>query len=113
MKYILKLSVFIFLTIGSVACSSTPLAEKPDVQTRLKLSDAGTVLRQTCGSYGCDDTLRSRCNGSDFRILNQDTRNKYNSKKNEVTGGFDTSRTESVNVVFKCVENSDSPIETK
>ncbi len=113
MKTIFKSSVFIFAAMGVIACSSTPLAEKPDVQAPLKLSDAGTVLRQTCGSYGCDDTLRSRCNGSDFRILNQDSSSKYNSKKNEVTGGFDTSRSESVNVIFKCVGNTSTSVDTK
>lgn len=108
MKTILKLNVFAFLATGLMACSSTSLTDKPMVQAPLKLSEAGTALRQTCGSYGCDDTLRSRCNGSDFRILNQNTRNKHNSKKNYTTGNWENSRTETVDIVFKCLSSEES-----
>lgn len=108
-----KLSIlFVSITITLVtACSSTPMAEKPDMQAPLKLSEANETMTHNCGSYGCDDQLRDRCEGSDFRILSQDTANKYSSRKNNVTGGFVNSRTESVNIVFKCLPESFSALE--
>ena len=105
---ILPLSIIVTLV---TACSTTPIDEKPNMQSPLKLSEANETMNHSCGSYGCDDQLRERCEGSDFRILSQDTANKYNSRKNNVTGGFDNNRTESVNIVFKCLPESSSVTE--
>jgi len=107
MNFTLKVGTVILLA-GLTACSSTPVSERPDVQTPLKLSEAGDTKRYICGSYGCDDQLRKQCDGRDFKILNQDTKNQYSSRKNNVTGGWDNSRAESVEIIYKCVGDVDT-----
>lgn len=82
------------------ACANQP---KEIVNAPLKLSEASETKTHVCGSYGCEDALRERCEGSDFRILNQDTLNKHDSRKDHATGVWHNTRTESVKYVFKCV----------
>ncbi len=103
MKFIKYIGLAV-IALGVASCGSTAkTGEQSPVQSPLKLSSAGEVLSQTCASYGCDEVLRKRCDGGDFRILNQGTRNKYNNKKNHVTGTWSTTRKESVKILFKCV----------